>query len=349
MSNKKRGKHVKIEDLKPVYFLYGDEEFLMEESLARLKEAFRCAEDGELRLDEFDALKDEIDLIIDSAETVTMGGGRRLIIVRNATLLNAASQKKLIQYMKSPNSSTVFVIVAHFPEPRDQYPGKTLAKVESSQIFKVASVTCEIVKFSLRKASEKIPLEIWVNERFRQKGKQIKRQAIDLLIERVGDNIRELSSAIERICLYAGDANKIDVELIEMLTASTATKGIFELVDAVASRRKGLALNVLNKIMEQSENAERIFSLLLRQFRLISKVKTLSRKMSPRDIGERLKIPPFLVSKCLEQSRKFSADRLRSLFEEFMKTNVELHSGRYLPEKEYETYVLEKLIARITD
>lgn len=349
MSNKKQGKSIKIEDLKPIYFLYGDEEFLMEESLSRLKEAFRSAEEGELRVDEFDAVEDEIDAVIDSAETVTMSGGRRLVILRNVTMLTAAGQKKLIQYMRSPNSSTVFVMIAHFPDPQDQNPRKTIAKIESSQIFKVASVACEIVRFSLGRTGAKIPLEVWVTERFRQRGKRIKSEAVALLVERTGDNLREISGSIDRICLYAGDTKQIDIELIEMLTTSTANKGIFELVDAVANRRKDLALNTLNRIMDQSENAERVFNLLLRQFRLISRVKNLSRKMSPKDIGERLKIQPFLVSKCLEQSRKFSAGRLASLFEEFKRASGELHSGRYLPESEYETHVLEILISRITD
>ncbi|GEM_PF-818371 len=348
MRGKRQDIKVKIEDLKPVYFLYGDQEFLMEESLSRLKEAFRSDEEGDLRFQEFDALDEDIDHVIDSLETASMGGGRRLVILRNATRLSAAGQKKLIEYMRAPNSSTVFVVVAHFPEPQEQSPAKTEAKIESSQIFKFASSNCEVVRFSLQKAGTRIPLESWVIERFRARGKRIKREAAALLIERIGRDLRALSASIERICLYAEDVKIIEIEHIDMLTDSVATKGIFELVDAVADRKKDIALYTLNRIMEYSESAERVFILLLRQFRLISKVKILSRARSPRDIGERLRIPPFLVNKCLEQSRNFSAERLRSLFKEFEKANAELHSTRYLPERDYKTHVLENLILRIT-
>jgi hypothetical protein len=60
-----------------------------------------------------------------------------------------------------------------------------------------------------------------------------------------------------------------------------------------------------------------------------------------------LGIPPFLVGKCLKQSSRFSPERLRSAFGEFKRAQVEMHSNRYLGEREYQGTMLEMLIVKI--
>jgi len=49
----------------------------------------------------------------------------------------------------------------------------------------------------------------------------------------------------------------------------------------------------------------------------------------------------------MNQARRYSSDRLRSVFTEFKKAQVELHSSKYLSEREYQGTVLELLVAKV--
>jgi len=139
----------------------------------------------------------------------------------------------------------------------------------------------------------------------------------------------------------------VSTEEITQVVVPSAEQGIFELVDSVADRRRDLSLYLLNKLIRQGESPQRIFGLLLRQFRLIARCKSLARDHEYQEIASTLGIPPFLVGKCLKQSNRFSSDRLRSAFGEFRQAQVEMHSGRYLSEKEYQGAILEMLIVKI--
>src|SRR5450756_74004 len=109
-----------IEKLKSVYFIYGDEELLMEEALERLRQLLSSEVDPDFNLEVLDASEVGVENIIDSAETVPLMSPRRLVIAREVDKISRKEQGRLAEYIESPNPATVLVLVAHFPRPGDQ-------------------------------------------------------------------------------------------------------------------------------------------------------------------------------------------------------------------------------------
>lgn len=336
-----------IGELKNVYFMYGDEELLAEEALKRLRERIGAEVDADFNLEVLDATEVDGGQIIDAAETIPLLSPRRLVIVRSVDSLSRAEQAKLARYLESPNPATTLVMVARFPGSGQARDPKALKRIEGSELYRAAAGAGEVLKFSIAGRGKTAKLDEFVNDAFRKKGKRIAPDAKNLLLERAGSDLRDIENAVERICLYIGEQATVGIEDVELLTVPLAEQDVFEFVDAVADRRRDRALYLFNRLMRQGESPQRLLGLLLRQFRLISRVKALSLNHDYGEIAGRVGVPPFVVSKCARQAKRFSPERLRGLFGEFRRTEVELHSTRYLPEKEYQESVIEMLIVKI--
>ena len=337
-----------IEKLKSVYFLYGDEELLMEEALRRLKELLSTEVDPDFNLEVLDASEVGVQHIIDSAETVPLMSPRRLVIVREADKLSKKEQGKLAEYIESSNPATVLVLVAHFPSPGDQRDTGRIRRIEGSELFRKSREVGDALKFTFGQRGKQQKLESWIRDEFKKRGKKVSEEVEDMLLEMVGRELRDLEDAIERTCLYSGDTVLITAkEIQKVVVVPSAEQGIFDFVDAVADRRRDLSLYLLNRLMRQGESPMRAFNMLLRHFRLIARVKSLAAEHDYPQMASRLGVPSFLVGKCVRQSKRFSSERLRSAFLEFKQAQVELHSTSYLNEKEYQSSITERLITRI--
>jgi DNA polymerase-3 subunit delta len=337
-----------IDDLKNIYYVYGDEELLVEQAINRLKELFSGQTDADFNLEVMRSTEVGAAHVVDAAETIPLMASRRLIIATDVDRLSRKEQDTIAAYLDSPNPATTLVLVAGTQAAGGQRDSNPVKKVESSSLYKKAiSVGGEALKFSFAGRGRQKKVEDWVSDEFRKRGKKIEPRARDMLVEMVGRDLRALADAVERICLFAVDKDLIAPGDVTGVVVPAAEQGIFELVDAVADRRRDVSLYLLNRLVRQGESPQRMFSLLLRQFRLISRCKAMGRDRDYGDIASELGIQPFLVGKCLKQAGKFSTERLRAAFGEFRRAQVEMHSNRYLPEKEYYSAVLEMLIVKI--
>ena len=336
-----------IGELKNVYYMYGDEELLAEGALARLRERLGAEVDPDFNMEVLDAAEAGADKVIDAAETIPLLSPRRLVVVRAVDGMSRADQAKLARYLESPNPATILVLVARFPQSGQARDAKSLKRVEGTALFKAAAGAGEVLKFSMGGRGKRARLEEFVTECFKKREIKATPEARDALLERTGNDLREIEGAVERISLYTGEQPEVGVPEVELLTVPRAERDVFEFVDAVAERRRDLALYLFNRLMRQGETPQRLFGLLLRQYRLISRVKSLSGDHDYGEIAGKVGVPPFIVGKCLQQSKRYSSERLRGLFAEFKRAQVEMHSTRYLPEREYQESVIEMLIVRI--
>jgi DNA polymerase III subunit delta len=337
-----------IEELKNVYYIYGDEELLVEQAITRLKNLFAEQADADFNMEVVNAAEAGAERVVDAAETMPLMASKRLVIARDADRLSKKEQGLISAYLDAPNPDTTLVLVSTMPSAGGQKDSNVVKKVEGSALFKKAiSVGGESLKFSLGARGRQKKVEDWLSDEFARRGKRVEPDARDMIVERVGSELRDLADAVERICLYCADSETINCEQVMKVVVPAAEQGVFELIDAVASRRRDTSLYLLNRLMRQGESPQRIFSLMLRQFRLIARCKSMSHDHDYGQIASTLSIPPFLVGKCLKQATRFSTERLRAAFDEFEKAQVQMHSNRYLGDREYQSLILEMLIVKV--
>ena len=89
--------HIKSGQFKPVYLIYGDEDYLRKQYKDRMKEAL-VGDDG-MNYSYFEGKGISVKELIDLGETLPFFGERRLIVVENSGFFSSA-QDELAAYLK---------------------------------------------------------------------------------------------------------------------------------------------------------------------------------------------------------------------------------------------------------
>ncbi len=108
----------------------------------------------------------------------------------------------------------------------------------------------------------------WLRGEVRTRGLHLSMNAARMLVDRTGGDRGGLTQALEKLALYAGDA-QIDEALVETMTPAMRSVTIFNLVDAVAEGRLATAMQALEGVRAEGESEQRIMQMLARQYRQI--------------------------------------------------------------------------------
>lgn len=157
------------------------------------------------------------------------------------------------------------------PEVLEQIPATTiLVFVEDElrrgnpmlQLIEPLADTREFARLKPEEALE------WLRGEVRLRGLHLTRNAAQTLVERAGGDRGSLTQAVDKLSLYAGDAN-VDETIVEVMVPATRSVSIFNLVDAVAERRLADAMRALDGVRAEGEPEARIIQMLARTFRQI--------------------------------------------------------------------------------
>ena len=108
----------------------------------------------------------------------------------------------------------------------------------------------------------------WLRGEVRRRGLHLTRNAAQTLVDRAGGDRGALTHAVDKLSLYAGDAN-VDETIVEAMVPTMRSVSIFNLVDAVAERRLADAMRALDGVRAEGEPEARIIQMLARTYRQI--------------------------------------------------------------------------------
>ncbi len=207
------------------------------------------------------------------------------------------------------------------------------------KLFKTLLKEAKCQEFELLDAKN---TKAWAQKELQKNGEKINNDALDLLINYVGNNLWQLSNEIKKISAYKnnGIIQKADIEL---LVKPNITTDIFKTIDALAEKNKKQALTLLHKHLDAEDNPLYMLSMIGYQFRNLLVVKELSEKgLMYASIVKKSGLHPFVVKKTYFQCRQFSFEELKSIYQNIFKIDSDIKMGKI----EAET-ALDLLVAQI--
>ncbi len=319
-----------------IYLVYGNESFIINETKQRIVNSAISEEEMDFNFSSYDLEETPVEVAIEDAETFPFMGERRVVIIQNPVFLTAEKTKEKVehnikrfeQYIQSPAPYTIMVITANY-EKLD----------ERKKITKSLKKLAEVVE--AKKLNEN-DLKSWVRERASSNSVQIDEDAIELLLTLAGTNLMMLTQELDKLSLYASDTNRIDVEVVERLTARSLEQNIFTLVDKVVHRRIDEALRIYYDLLKQNEEPLKVLSILAGQFRLIYGVKELSRRgYGQQKIASTLKVHPFRVKLAAGQAKHFNDKQLAYIIELLSQGDYEIKTGKIKKELMIEMFLFK--------
>lgn len=306
-------KELKLNILEGVYLLYGEETFLLESSLKKMKKLF-----GELILGINYIQIDEtnVEELISDLETPAFGYEKKLVIVKNSGLLKKEGKK-------------VNVKLKELKEKVAQYFSDNIEEVKEYNI--VVFIEQEVEKNSLYKLLEKqgkicifdkqSPSQIAGRLKiiFNAYKVNIDDNTLRYLIEACGTSMQELINESRKLIEYAGENGTVSKNDIDSLCIKEVNAVIFTLTDLLGKKDITGALETLKNLIYNKEPIQKILITLYNHFKKIYLTKLALEER--KDIAEVLDLKPtqmFLVNKYKGQSNYFKKEELKSIVEELI-------------------------------
>ena len=250
-------------------------------------------------------------------KTMSLLGGRPLVIIRDGDKAKGVLDS-LARYLESPVESSTLVFAA------TKLDGRT--KFMQTAVKRSCVVECKPLY------ENKLPS--WINFRFKKFDRHISKESAQFLADMIGNNLGQLAQAVERVVLFVGDRKLVETADIEQSVSETHQRTIFELTDAVGNKNLAKSLSYLHNMLENNESPILVLNMLVRHFRILSKARELSGRVSDRsDMAGYLGVSPFYLENYLTQSKNFSALELRRSFKLLHNCDKELKSSRIPKER----------------
>jgi len=316
---------------RPLYLLYGDEEFLISQALEAVQKATLKGIPADFNFNLYYGKDTDTQRILESANTLPMMAARRLVILKDAHEVKEAGLERLVKYAEKPSPSTVLIMAGGAMGTKK----KLLAAVKKNGLV-----------LELRPLYDR-QLRPWIKGEVLRLGKTIGEDGIDILIDMVGDNLREIHSELIKVSIYIGTRERITLEDLQAIISDVSLDTVFEFTDAVGQRDIGRALLQLSKMLENDPNASahRILAMLHRHFQQLYRVRTLlGEQLSTNEIAKRIGIRDNMIWKfekeLLPQAKKRSRIELMKALRMLYETNVALRSSRVPEELQLDALVM---------
>jgi DNA polymerase III subunit delta len=294
----------------PVYFIYGPEDYLIEEEVQKLLNQTLSQKERGFNLHLFNGEEHNSQEIVQTAQTLPMFSHHRFVQVREADRMDEEKVESLMEYIKKPSSSTCFVL-----------QGQTIGPWKKHR--KEIEKTGKVIEHTRLKGQGLIS---WTKDRIAEKGKALSHEAAEYLVEVVGDHLYDLDNALEKAFLTVGAKQKIELTDVEEVTTEVKISTVFDLTDAIGQQNLERALGILEKALESkavffkkeqegSKFADPIpflLSMMAKQYWSMLVIKQMSsRRQDVGDLAKELGTSPWNIKKLMEQAKSFSEASLR--------------------------------------
>ena len=309
--------------LENIYFLYGEEQYLLDTIVNKIKKLFgECIKGiNYILIDDTN-----INNIISDIETPAFGYEKKLIIVKNSGILKKEGKRKNAELTKIKEKLNTYlkenieiikqsVIIVFIEEETD-------TKQELYKTIEKLGIICKFDFQNLLQLQKR--LKVICNSY----GVKISDNNLKYFIECAGTNMQNLINEIRKLIEYKGKGEEILKEDIDKLTIKQLESVIFDLTDNLGKKETTKALEVLKNLINQKEPLQKILITLYNHFKKIYITK-LSEKYG-KQITLSLQLKPnqvFLVNKYKMQSKYFKEQDLKGILQDLRDLDYNYKNG----------------------
>ncbi len=315
-------------EFQPLYLFSGTESYLQEKLLEFLLQQLEEKNGQAYHLERVDGRQVELHDLLQGLQQGTIFSQGRVVWVSSAPYFSAVRGKteekkaagaekhveeQLAALAKTKDRTLIVVFSVDKVDRRKKWV-KTLEK---------AGV---LVEFSPPRGPALLK---WVRGVLEQEGKDIDEPALQLLVERVGEDMLLLRSELDKLILYLGTEQRATEEMVRRLVSESRQGNIFRLVGAIGQKNVSEAFHHLSRMRQQNEPPLVILTMIARQFRLLYQALLLEQEGVPRRrIAPELKLPPFAAEELLAQVELYTEASLAETLVRLKELDYDIKTGQ---------------------
>lgn len=313
-------KELNNSELHSVYLLYGNEKYLIDSAVKKIKKKF-----GELIQGINYVIIDENNVkdLIFNIEVPAFGYDKKLIIVKNSGLFKKDGRKKeptpiqkeVSEYMAENTSIIDEMTVIVFVED----------DADKNAVYDVVSKNGVVCNISELKPAQLISKLKSICAMYKVTCDD---STLNYLLETSGTNLQVLINEVRKLIEYAGENGKITRDAIDKLAIKQIESVIFDLTDNLGNKKIDKAIEVLNNLIYQKEPLQKILITLYNHFKKLY-LCTIAVALN-KDVVTSLNLKPnqtFLVNKYKKQASYFKSSDLRKILNELVQIDYKSKNG----------------------
>jgi len=313
---------IEARKLRPAYVFVGDEAFFRKRFRDAILEHLVPADLRDFSLFEFDLSENDLAEVLDRARTPSLMAPFQVFFVRGVKSLfgrgSNSNEEKLAAiegYCKDPNPDALIVFVAdHISIPADVRRMEMQDKERYQRIRETMGQYCGIVELARVEEGEAVR---WISDFCASRDVPVKidPDGARELVDALGGDMMMISNELEKLMLYVGARNRITLGDVETMVLAAKQRSLYELTDAISSRERVRALEVLDAMLSSGDGEEaaigHIYMLAktFRQMLVILERNVRDQRMLWAALWQGFRVPPFAAEDIIRQARRYKSRR----------------------------------------
>ncbi len=304
--------------LRAAYVFVGDEAFFRKRFRDAILEHMVPPELRDFSIFEFDLAENDLAEVLDRAQTPSLMAPFQVFFVRGVKYLfgRGSNEEKLgaiEQYCKNPNPDALIVFVAdHISIPADVRKMEMQDKERYQRIREEMGSYCGIVELARVEEGEAVR---WIAEYCTTRGVKMEPDGARELVDALGGDMMMISNDLEKLILYVGEKKLITLGDVETMVLAAKQRSLYELTDAISSKERVRALEILDAILASGEGEEAaighvyMLAKTFRQMLVILERNVRDQRMLWAALWQGFRVPPFAADDIIRQARRYKNRR----------------------------------------
>ncbi len=291
-----------IKDLKagtfaPVYYLHGEEEFLIDKVYTLLEKEGMVLQPGEEAFNRelFYGPETSASQLLNACRSFPVMANRRLVILKEAHRMNNKELEKLSSYFKQPVPSTVLVMI--FKDRKAGLPKSAVAALKQTGI-----------NFHAKKLYDR-DVQQWVDILLQERKLDYDAEIPGILVSNLGLNLNLIENELDKIFIYlrATGQGKLSKELVFQMINVDKEFNSFELVSALSQRQAQRSYLIVDRLSQNTKVNPPILVVgaLFRFFHHLALVHR-HKLRDPNSVKHQLGLNYFQARDCITATKHYS-------------------------------------------
>jgi DNA polymerase-3 subunit delta len=266
---------------------------------------------------------DDVQAVFYALDTQALFGGGRLVIVRGSAADLDDESERLASWAESPPEGVAAVLMLD----------------RSAKLRKALGARADVLELDAPKPWETAD---WLVKFIKGRGRVIKKEAAEALIEAVGTDLREIAIAAEQLTMAT--TGSIGVDTVNKLFRGLES-ALYTFLDALLQRDRSSALRHVGALMRAGEHPLVIMQALSKQFRAVAVARDATRTPAAV-LAKEMGIATGYVNRAYKHGRNFDAGEIRHAFRLLADADLALKGG-LLGEDNPPEMVMELLVSEL--
>lgn len=305
----------------PVYFLEGEDEYLIKDSENHLVSKILGSSD--LKDFNYSKLICSKDLKASDINSVCLEfpvfSKRRIVYLENIQKMSDSEKDILAAYIKNVYTDTV-IIISNNSSPFSKGKSPLGKKLESCLKEIAAHIQCYM---------NEREIEEWMIANMKRYGFELRHDAVGILRKRTNSDLFLISTELLKLRAFCDPRKIVSRQDIEAISSYTPQAQMYQITDSIFKGNADAAITAFHEMVSTSDPTVTMLNYINRAFMgMLEANKAFNETGSIREAAHKLKKPEYVIRKNIETSSLLTENNIQRITELLLLTDMNIKKGK---------------------